>query len=132
MLQLDKLLRTNELNFTMLALLPAVVVVYFIYQFVTRERSNTKVEGGIRDSLRQVHFLLNKNNTDDNDVLSPREYGRLIICLNKLREYSQNLNRVQKAWIIEDLQEVETEKYSVHQRLVTVDRMYRTYKFLAI
>jgi hypothetical protein len=70
MLQLDKLLRTNELNFTMLALLPAVLVVYFAYSFATKESSNAHVEDPIRDSLRQVHSLLNKNNGPDQKVRS--------------------------------------------------------------
>lgn len=68
MLQLDKLLRTNELNFTVLALLPAFLVAYILYQLATRERSNSRVEGAIRDSLRQVHFLLNRNNAHGNYV----------------------------------------------------------------
>eukprot|EP01127_Copromyxa_protea_P018201 TRINITY_DN5668_c0_g1_i2.p1 TRINITY_DN5668_c0_g1~~TRINITY_DN5668_c0_g1_i2.p1 ORF type:complete len:510 (-),score=83.37 TRINITY_DN5668_c0_g1_i2:64-1593(-) len=131
MLQLDKLLRTNELNFTVLALLPAISVAYSLYHFVVKERTNKHAEEMIRNSLRQVHSLLNKNNSGNNE-LGVVEYGRLIVSLNTVREFTQYLNRKVLTWMVEDLQEIETERYSVRQRLATVDRMYRTYKFLGI
>eukprot|EP01126_Amoeba_proteus_P029422 TRINITY_DN2900_c0_g1_i6.p1 TRINITY_DN2900_c0_g1~~TRINITY_DN2900_c0_g1_i6.p1 ORF type:complete len:411 (+),score=61.66 TRINITY_DN2900_c0_g1_i6:764-1996(+) len=132
MLQLDKLLRSNELNFAMLALLPAMLVCYLIYLVLTRDRSDPSINELLRETLRQVHFLLNKSNRDHATMLSYEEYGRLIISLNKLRYYATFLKGKTREWMLQDLYEIETETYTITQRITTISRMYGTYVFLKV
>jgi len=133
MIQVDQLMKSNELNFQIMALLPASLVVYFIYLAATRQKDlNHKVTKRIQIIFRETHILLNSNYSGPGNEgvnhLKPIEYGRLIVSLCRLQTASEKIES--RIMFQSDLREIETENYSIQQRLNTVDRMYRTYRFL--
>lgn len=145
MLQMDKIMKANELNFQLFALFPVVAFIYGAYYFVTKERQNLVAMKRIQVLFQETHILLNSNLThhvqtsgafvteEKRHQLAPTDYGRLIISLSRMRHASTLLILSDaREWFQRDLQEIETETYTIHQRLNTMDRMYRTYKFLSV
>lgn len=156
MIQVDKIMKANELNFQLFALLPVVAFLYGTYYFVTKERQNRVAMTRLRALFQETHILLNSNLTHAalsplrisgdhgrkaergvgvnyfvENQLAPIEYGRLIISLSRLRSLSCALTD-KRDWFDRDLHEIEKETYTVQQRLNTMDRMYRSYKFLSV
>jgi hypothetical protein len=138
MIQVDKLMKSNELNFQLFALFPFGLVCYTLYLIWISDKTNKKVIDRIQSIFRETHVLLNSKliaEIDHNNVINPAsplypiDYGRLIISLWRLNNASSSLGK-SRIWFQNDLLEIETETYSIQQRLNTMDRMYRTYQFL--
>ncbi len=140
---LDKLLKSNEVNFQFLATIPAVLFVWAVNRALFhRPDPNRENYRNIRATLREISILLNRNNNQRKATLSldhksytlPLEFddfGRLIILIYNLNMHANKLtNKAYKQQLKEDLIELETETYDVPQRLATIQRMFATYPFL--
>jgi len=150
MLQLNQVIKANQLNFNLLAAVPGALSIYLLYKFIIREKTYTYLHGTIRDIFREVHILLNKNLNKDREItekLSNREelealtisnllrceeLGLLLVGLYRLSILGEGLPTRQKKWFLQDLREIQNEQYTIEQRLNTMHRMYGIYPFLAI
>jgi len=145
MLQIDKLLKSNELNFQFMAAIPTLIVAFGIYKLATRKReTDTDLYGRIQQHLRTVSILLNRSYNNKSTVetiksikdlqslpIGETDHGRMIVIIKNLRRTTAKLKDTKiKRWLYQDLVELQREEYDAKQRLLTLQRMYSTYNFL--
>ncbi|KAI9014778.1 ATP synthase regulation protein NCA2-domain-containing protein [Gaertneriomyces semiglobifer] len=150
---LDKLLRSNELNFAFLAVVPSLLVTWSLSREVRRLLSGGKSKSRkqsyemIRSSLRNIDRLLNRSNRSGSPpALSYKSHGLLLCEVYLLRRLASSVPRRAntRQRFIEDLRELESgycddvcvaddnhteHDWTVTQRMETVHRMWRTYAF---
>jgi len=129
MVQFDKLLKTNQLNFELFALFPVAICFYFSFILWTRKKRNYNLENNLKVYFRDVHVLLNSNQ-EGHVNLDHLNYGRLLILLIRLNVLVKNMKSNELLFL--DLKELESQSYTTKQRLCAVDRIYNTYSFLKI
>ncbi|KAI8620063.1 nuclear control of ATP synthase 2 [Chytriomyces sp. MP71] len=149
---LDKLLAANELNFTLLSLVPLVALAVAGYTQVRawlrrrRGLGRLQVYEVIRTCLEDVERLLNRTSAPDAvatemgvagvnvnlgiQTLSLVNYGLLLVELRTLKELVVNVPRRYRERFAEDLEELSHTGWTVAQRMETVKRMGRWYPFL--
>jgi hypothetical protein len=144
MVKLDKLLRQNELNFEIMAAIPAMIAVYVVYRVITREtHPYEQAYAKIRMTLREIAVLLNRNNNSvavlrkfnagEEPISLPmsfEQFGEVMSKVLHLAHQATMLPEEERKWFTEDILELSSDKYKVSQRLATVTRMYGTYSFL--
>ncbi|KAJ3073776.1 Nuclear control of ATPase protein 2 [Podochytrium sp. JEL0797] len=140
---LDKLLQSNELNFTLLSVIPVLLLSYGAYsqcrQWIRARNGLDREQGydSIRTCLRDLERLLNRaNNTgfvkgSELHELSFTEYGMLLIELDSLRTSVAQVPRKYRDRFVEDVEELMDVQWSVAQRMETVKRMGRWGRVLA-
>lgn len=146
MLQIDKLMRSNELNFRLMAALPVIVFFYAVKNVIFAERLPSEIYARIRNTMRRLHILLvaqreakidaialalELNVPQANFDLDCVAYGRIMLALHRLHRLAHLLPSKQQQWFTEDLDQLERRSFSVDQRLHTISRMYFTYHFLS-
>ncbi|TPX35318.1 hypothetical protein SmJEL517_g02199 [Synchytrium microbalum] len=131
---LDKLLKSNELNFAFLAVIPSLLISYFVGSYI-----NDLVNGRQLRSWKQTRTLLHRNlrnierilNTADasNTHLRPEAQGMLLVHMTELRKLASSVPRRDglRLSFVEDVRDVENGGFSITQRLRTVERMWRMY-----
>lgn len=151
---LDKLMRSNELNFQFLAIFPAFwissVVVRKTYSFFIRQSTVVfdSLHKQIRLTIRNVERLLNHSR---NNIISPEETlipsssqtpsyhlqtlpfyetGQLVLLLDELYDFSWTLPEEERTIFLEDLDDLSSAFLSLDQKLRTIDQMRGTYRFL--
>ncbi|KAG2180838.1 hypothetical protein INT43_008417 [Umbelopsis isabellina] len=152
MAALDKLLKSNELNFAFLAVAPSMILMWALGAWVKTtwdKRTGVRVGklgGPMRDALsifkirREVERILNQADNRDNDLpaglsalkLSCEQQGLVLCEVHLLRSYARRLpqRNFTREKFIEDLRELENPKYNLEQRMRTIQRMTRTWGFL--
>ncbi|KAJ2845053.1 Nuclear control of ATPase protein 2 [Coemansia brasiliensis] len=157
MAALDKLLRSNELNFLLLSTVPATFSIYAAIKWLSARVSwwtsgnNRHTVASIRVIVRDIDRLLNtecKENEEHKTHLSSVSQGNLICLTNYLRYHTRGLPNlaspgrlsIGSGWIhtlpytrnmfIQDIRDIEAAEFSVAQKQQVVQRMYRTFKFL--
>lgn len=103
---LDKLLRSNELNFAFLAIVPSLVILSSTYAFLRqayKQRRGIGTRGAvyqIRSRLLTIERILNKCKLEwkNNGLSSPTEeeiefltYGEILMELHLIRQYSRQV-----------------------------------------
>ncbi|GAM19538.1 hypothetical protein SAMD00019534_027130 [Acytostelium subglobosum LB1] len=60
------------------------------------------------------------------------QYGTLLLSANKLKQHVQNLksSTTENQWLLEDLQDLESDSLSNKQKILSIQRMFSTYSFL--
>ncbi|KAJ3129678.1 Nuclear control of ATPase protein 2 [Nowakowskiella sp. JEL0407] len=137
---LDKLLRSNELNFAVLALFPSLAFVYFTYSWAIRTWNGRQYLNEsiplVRNSLRDISRLLNYAQTQDSDqTLGPYLHGLLLSELQLLQQHAKTAlgNQYQlKSHFFMDVSDLESEKLSIRQKLGVIERMSRSYPRLVV
>lgn len=147
MLQIDKLLRANELNFQLLAAVPLLLLLMGLKNFAFAERLPHRVHAALRSALRDTHVLLTKaiateaalrsSNAavavGDFDVyLDLASHGRITLSIYRLTRNARRLRGSVRYHFLDDVQLLEKEDFTVEQRLETIRRMLVTYSFLAV
>nr|CAG8623420.1 3420_t:CDS:2 [Entrophospora candida] len=138
MAALDKLLKSNELNFAFLAVGPSLFVVYLLCSWMERiwwNKNNWvgKLQGTnaqMRESLRQAERILVKNY--NSTKLTYTAHGLLLCHVHHLRIYSSYLpskNSLQTRFL-NDLRDLDNPSFSVQQKILTCERMWRFWGFL--
>ncbi|TPX57764.1 hypothetical protein PhCBS80983_g03581 [Powellomyces hirtus] len=154
---LDKLLRSNELNFAFLAVTPSLLVSWLLGKKMGslfssgKEKSKAKTYEYIRASIRNIDRILNQANRGpgQKSTLTYKAHGLLLCEVYLLRKCVPAVTRREsyRQRFIEDLRELESgfhvdeakgsrrvdstgESWTVAQRVATVQRMYRTYPFV--
>ncbi|KAJ3051579.1 Nuclear control of ATPase protein 2 [Rhizophlyctis rosea] len=139
---LDKLLRSNELNFAMLAVIPTLVVVAFLTRQLRSLLNETKgmrrrnTYDMIRNSLREIERVLNRCDRSGHPPLPFKDRGLLLCELHLLRRCVPMLPQEKnyRTMFVQDLRELEGRDsvYTIRQRLGVVRRIWRTYPFCRI
>jgi len=137
---MDQLMRANELNFQLLTLFPAVLVIgsigTWLYNWMY-PGVDPKVVAEIRHQFREVAIIINSYNTSDKSKsnksdsqsgLSGRDLGRLVYCINCVQELADKLPATERQYLIMDSQELLNSEFNISQKLVTVDRVYHNLK----
>ncbi|TPX58762.1 hypothetical protein SpCBS45565_g07910 [Spizellomyces sp. 'palustris'] len=157
---LDKLLRSNELNFAFLAVMPSILLTWSLVSSSQRlwrgskEKNREKTYRLVRGSLRNIDRLLNRANQQGRRVqpLPHQAHGLLLCEVYLLRRCVPSIPRREnyRQNFVEDLRELEggandtewtpnhefhlipdsRERWTVTQRMETVKRMWRTYPFV--
>ena len=132
MTALDKLLRSNELNFAFLAVIPALAVTYYvsssIINFFNRRRGygQSLSMQQIRSNLRQIEILLCENNIDS--LIT----GKLIFYLIQVyQDGSFAFEDVEREMFLDDLSDLQhfviQEKAQGLRGIQIVNRIWRIY-----
>eukprot|EP00667_Euglena_gracilis_P005857 EG_transcript_5899 len=127
---MDDVMRKNELNFNVMAAMPATMLVLFgMYLYwTTRHFRATPVFREIRSGLRSTEVIFNRASGPS---LHWFDQGLLLLEVAKMKALCPKLlNAELRRWFEEDLQEIEDAGLTCQQRLHTVQRMYRIYTFL--
>ncbi|KAI7869689.1 ATP synthase regulation protein NCA2-domain-containing protein [Spinellus fusiger] len=148
MTALDKLLKSNELNFAFLAVAPSMLLTWasftWLNQFL-RNRSGQKVQQigrPLKATLRRVERILNLDVSDQqeettregikNVSLSCESQGILLCEVHLLRSYAHQLpnhNSIREHFM-QDLRDLENPKLTRSQKIQTIATMYRYWNFL--
>ncbi|KAJ2337347.1 Nuclear control of ATPase protein 2 [Coemansia sp. RSA 2671] len=160
MAALDKLLKSNELNFLLLSTVPATLSAYVAARwFFTRMGWWLSGRGrytatSIQSTMRDIDRLLNidegecsAGDKDCNQLLASTQ-GRLICLTHYLRHHASALpNSASAGWLgtgggllrtlpharslfFQDIRDLESAQLSGLQKRHVVERMYRTFRFL--
>ncbi|KAJ2036666.1 Nuclear control of ATPase protein 2 [Coemansia sp. RSA 2337] len=160
MAALDKLLKSNELNFLLLSTVPATLSVYVAARWLfTRVTwwlggSSRYTATSIQSTMRDIDRLLNIDEgecpADDNDCnrLLASTQGRLICLTHYLRHHAAALpNSASAGWLgtsggwlrtlpltrslfFQDIRDLESAQLTGFQKRHVIERMYRTFRFL--
>ncbi|KAF7721550.1 Nuclear control of ATPase protein 2 [Apophysomyces ossiformis] len=135
---LDKLLKSNELNFAFLAVAPSMLLTWAslnwlrnIYQRRSGQRLKQKGRP-IRAAIRRIDRILNLAVEHDNDqLLDCQTQGSLLYEVHLLRSYTNCLPKRHaiRELFIEDLRDLENPELTQMQKLRTIARMNRFYTF---
>ncbi|OAD07978.1 hypothetical protein MUCCIDRAFT_158221 [Mucor lusitanicus CBS 277.49] len=137
MAALDKLLKSNELNFAFLAVAPSMLLTWGTVAWLRRcydQRTGQRIgKTGLpmRQAIRRLERLLTLSYSKENE-LDCETQGILLCEVHLLRSYAAYLpsrNSVRDLFI-EDLRDLENPKLSITQKLQTINRMSRTWSFL--
>ncbi|PIA16557.1 NCA2-domain-containing protein [Coemansia reversa NRRL 1564] len=160
MAALDKLLKSNELNFLLLSTVPATLSIYAAVEWLS-SRFSWWVSGGKRNMIislqlvvRDIDRLLNQgvaSNTPTGDEMAQLpavDQGRLICLTHYLRYHALRLPnsasagrlRTETGWsqtlpftrtlFLQDICDMESAELGVLQKRNVIERMYKTFRFL--
>ncbi|KAJ3380637.1 Nuclear control of ATPase protein 2 [Lobulomyces angularis] len=131
---LDKLLKSNELNFAFLAALPIFSLTGYMCKkainFFSAKRFLTKdiISKRIKSSLREVEKILSK--TKKGKQINFKEEGLLLSQMYLLRKYLKEVPVTDQFSFLEDLRDLESNDLSLKQKLRVLDRIWKHYDFL--
>uniref|UniRef100_K3WDK6 Nuclear control of ATPase protein 2 n=1 Tax=Globisporangium ultimum (strain ATCC 200006 / CBS 805.95 / DAOM BR144) TaxID=431595 RepID=K3WDK6_GLOUD len=148
---IDELMHANQLNLQIMATVPTFIVFGGVYTLAknvfayiykrTSERlfyDPSEIAGFLRNNLRDIERLLNKQNRSPNgqqeEVLGVRDLGFLILLLHQLRDifdsYKMFFQEEEQERFEEDLNDLIEEGLLVSQQLAVIQRMYHSHPFL--
>lgn len=131
--QLFGLAHQNHVNYQLLLTIPAIItgcIVYLTTRLAWRSFSTSDHFNPLREGLLMVENTLNKYNTKDHKLPFEAQ-GLILYWVNKLRVYVYYLPKHHQEQFNEDLIQIGSPEFELHQKLGTIDRMYRTYEFLS-
>ena len=144
MAAIDQLLRENAFTASMTALMPAALMSFYALTAVremlrmlrSRRRSRRSLVKQVRSGLRDVERLLIRNLHAPRGRLPDEETGFLVISLYTLRA-ALDRHRVlfapgERAALIEDMADLESERASIEQKLHTCSRIMRTHNDVSL
>lgn len=134
MLTVEKLLKSNELNFQIMAALPAAVVLYFLFSFLLSKSRPSVVYKKVREANRRVHSIITEQcdpSLKEGSLQSFRTWGALIVALDILHTEARLLPFQIRSQFLDDVREVGRGDFASSQRLITLNRMYMAYPFLS-
>ena len=135
---LDKLLRSNELNFAFLAVVPTFLVLGTVFRWMQsqyeRQRSLTSRSTSVllKRSLREIERCLNVNTVvpEVEGEISFVMEGHVLVEVALLQGLSDILPVALRTPWRQDLSDLSGSSFNLAQRQRVLDRMYRFYDFL--
>jgi hypothetical protein len=132
--KLVALINQQQVNVQLLLTLPVVVTaagLYVLYRQANKVSKNLLSDhrNPVREGLINIENTLNKFNKIGAIVPFEAE-GLILYWLSKLRCHVPHMAEHHKAQFEEDLSQISSPDFELHQKLATIDRMYRTYDFL--
>lgn len=144
---IDELMHANQLNLQMLATIPTFILFGGAYTLARElfhqiyKRTSEKlfydpseIAAFMRNSLRDIERLLNKQNGVKDHMLGPRDLGLLLLLLHQLRDLFEThhafFEEYEQERFEEDLSDLIEEGLLVSQQLAVIQRMYHTHPFL--
>ena len=134
---MDQLMRANELNFQILALIPTVLFVgsSFVWLFRWwRPKLDPKIPLEIRSYFRDVAMVINTYNTDDDFSLSNEassinhvtyiDIGKLVFGISTIHNLAEDLPSPTKQHILDDTAQLLDTHQNIPQKLEIVNRVY--------
>lgn len=133
---LDKLMKSNQLNFEMFAVIPTILLVSFIFKmtkdrFEKRQgRLSASVEFSLQSSLREVEKRLIQfiNYTEPDAQTLGEIYIELHYFTIKILQSLKNQDQLRL--ILEDVESLKSIYLSPKQKHLILLRMIRSFKFL--
>ncbi|KAI8336994.1 ATP synthase regulation protein NCA2-domain-containing protein [Chlamydoabsidia padenii] len=134
---LDKLLKSNELNFAFLAVAPSMLLTWASASWlknIYQKRDGNRIQQigqPLKDTLRRIERLFTLDPTENE--LSCESQGALLCELLVLRNYAHYLptrNSIRESFT-EDIRDLEAVRLSKRQKMETVGRMYHSWNFLS-
>ncbi|MBI2774794.1 hypothetical protein HYX58_02210 [Candidatus Dependentiae bacterium] len=128
-------LNQNHVNFNLAMTLPAIAILgglYVLYRQVNRFSKDVLSDqhrNPVREGLINIENALNKFNKPQTSVPFEAE-GLILYWLSQLRCYAPHIPEHHRAQFEEDLSQISSPDFELHQKLATLERMYRTYEFL--
>ncbi|KAL0485704.1 nuclear control of ATPase protein [Acrasis kona] len=138
---MDKLLRSNEINFEMIALMPAVLLVVFgvLYFSTVRRDRDRSIQQQMITLLSNVEKILNGNNMKDKVDLDDESFGLVYLYTYRIKMLVRNkfgliteMDDTDRYEFYDDLREISHDNFEISQKLGTVQRMFRCYSFLKL
>ncbi|KAJ2907917.1 Nuclear control of ATPase protein 2 [Coemansia aciculifera] len=152
MAALDKLLKSNELNFLLLSTVPATLTAFVSARWMLTRLAwwlgggSRLTTSSIQSTMRDIDRLLNIDRDDDGGSgLAAITQGRLICLTHYLRHHAAGLPNSASgsaAWLgtrtlphmrtlfFQDIRDLENAQLTGLQKRNVVERMYRTFRFL--
>ncbi|CAO3650213.1 unnamed protein product [Cunninghamella blakesleeana] len=135
---LDKLLKSNELNFAFLAVAPSMILTWGAISWIKNvyiKRGSYKIKRSrrpIKDTIRRIERLFTLDTSSNDEELTCESQGALLCELLLLRNYAQSLPTTNgtRELFIEDIRDLETVTLTKKQKVETISRMYRTWHYL--
>lgn len=128
-------LNQNHVNFNLAMTLPAIAILgglYVLYRQVNRfskDILSDQHRNPVREGLINIENMLNKFNKSQTSVPFEAE-GLILYWLSQLRCYAPHIPEHHRAQFEEDLSQISSPDFELHQKLATLERMHRTYEFL--
>ncbi|CAI2167128.1 7691_t:CDS:2 [Funneliformis geosporum] len=140
MAALDKLLKSNELNFAFLAVGPSLFIVYLISTWVknivwSKDTWSSRIKGAnvkMRESLLTVERLLVQNYRSNSTNIPFATQGLLICHVHHLRSYAMYLpsrNSLRES-VLDDLRALDDPRLTIRQKIWACGRIWRCWDFL--
>lgn len=143
MSELDAILASNQLNIYIVATVPSVMLVAALAIYITRfsrwARSKRHAQRRFALHLAEVERVLNLATEDVGLPTASEEkrfenLGLLLLALSRLDR--RTINKIgeyqERARLLQDLRELETDDLSAMQKLRVIDRMHHSYAFLSV
>ncbi|KNC53580.1 uncharacterized protein AMSG_01290 [Thecamonas trahens ATCC 50062] len=136
MAALDQIMRSNELNFQLIAAIPALVVFGWLFRatsglvFSSAQSASTRsLHRELRLAVRRVEIMLN-DNMAETESLSLLEHGALVILVHKLWVLARRLPASVRSRFEDDIRMLLLTSHPIPRKLATLHRMYRQYDFM--
>lgn len=133
MLEVEKQINANVFNFEIAAVLPSALVGYVLYKVSTTLFTKIILQKNtyqpLRRSLRHLHMIYNSY-AAQNNPLSIADRGFCIYWIEQFKKHSVQLSLGDRKMILDDLAELESERFNATQKLSIIQRMYYNYHFL--
>ncbi|KAL1407260.1 Nuclear control of ATPase protein 2 [Vanrija albida] len=128
LLQLDHLLRSQQLTFAFVGVAPSVLVVWALWGWLRGiVRGENRGKGRRRryfNGMREVERLLIVS-PEDNSRMSDRDRGTLIVSVSGLRTWAAGITSTRREGFLDDLRMVEDPVLGRDDKLRVVERIYR-------
>jgi len=126
---LDKLLKSNELNFAFFAVVPSAAILYLTTSRIHSALSSRNfytlslLTENVESSLWKISRILNRCTSRE---LSYMDEGQMLVQFHLLRMYAEGVrDGSRRERFLEDLRELEEGDLNVEQRFRVVGRLYR-------
>lgn len=130
--QVLRLAEQHHVNNQLLLTIPALFTGYLLYvssKLALKSLLSSEKPNLVREGLLMIENTLNKYNTKDHKLPFDAQ-GLILYWVNKLRAYVYYLPKHHQEQFNEDLTQIGSPEFELHQKLGTIDRMYRSYEFL--
>eukprot|EP00123_Amoebidium_parasiticum_P015703 comp23107_c1_seq2/m.37180 comp23107_c1_seq2/g.37180 ORF comp23107_c1_seq2/g.37180 comp23107_c1_seq2/m.37180 type:complete len:278 (-) comp23107_c1_seq2:73-906(-) len=139
MAAVDRLLRSNQLNFQVLTALPVLAMSWLLGgRLVTVVTSRMGIYSyalldRVRSNMRVLERLLMQRDPEEDDRVRWVREGLIMMTLDNLRQWAMSLSSEDMRKFTEDVRDLETVPVGDSQQRLRLDivlRMYRTHRYL--
>lgn len=124
------LFQAHRLSIEFLLTIPAIALLYGSYKIsqgvYTKIAPHNRMYNLIKKTLLTLEHLMNNNNNPA-APLNFSAQGQAYYLIYKLRTHAHYITSSERLNFLEDLAELESPNLLIDQKLLTVNRMYRTY-----
>lgn len=133
MFTLDKLMKSNELNFQLMAVLPLFFILFFsfksVYGFLNAPPPKSDFDVRIKNSLMKIEKLLIMENDQENHVYNNLAvFGEIVVKFAEIQGNKyEDLDSSTYSIIVEDICDIVDSSYTIKQKLGLVKRLQKIF-----